>query len=61
MMNAVESGGLDGGVVDHILEDDFISDGKRMGERPCAHEVTTKAGIAAKAIGEWSAPRTTGI
>ena len=39
MVDAIEGGGLDGGVVNHVLEDDFIADLKGTGKAPGAHEV----------------------
>ena len=41
MVNAVEGGCLDGGVVYHILEDDFVARLQGIVETPVAHEVTT--------------------
>ena len=58
MMDAVEGGGLDGGVVNHVLEDDFVANGEGLGELPIAHEVAREAGVAAEAIamdsGQWT-------
>ena len=50
VMNAVEGGGLDSCVVNHILEDNLIADSKGAGKKPGAHEITTEAGVATEAI-----------
>jgi len=50
MMNAVEGGGLDRGVVYHILEDNLVADGEGTGKEPGAHEITAEAGVAAEAV-----------
>ena len=49
-MDAVEHGGLDGRVVEHVLEDDILAHGERMVKLPGGHEVAAEAGAAAKPI-----------
>ena len=50
MVDAVEHGGLDGRVVEHVLEDDILAHGERMVKLPGGHEVAAEAGAAAKPI-----------
>ena len=41
-MNAVKRCGLDGGIVNHILEDNFVADVQLAGEEPGTHDVARK-------------------
>ena len=50
MMDAVEHGGLDGGIVDHVLEDDLFTDLKGMVEAPRTHVVAAEAAVASKTV-----------
>lgn len=49
-MDAVEHGGLDGRVVEHVLEDDILAHGERMVKLPGGHEVAAEAGATAEPI-----------
>ena len=51
VVNAVESGRLDGRVVYHVLEDDLIADLQGCLKRPRTHEIPREAGIASEAVG----------
>lgn len=50
MAHPIEGGGLDSGIVDHILEDDLIADGKGTRKTPRTHEVAREAGVATQSI-----------
>ena len=50
MVDAVEHGGLDGRVVEHVLEDDMLAHGERMVKLPGGHEVAAEAGATAEPI-----------
>ena len=50
MPDAVECSSLDGGVVNHILEDDLVAYRKRTRETPRTHEIAREARVAAKAV-----------
>lgn len=52
MVYAIEHVGLDGGIVQHVLEDDVLANGKLMVELPVAHVVAGKTRAPAKAIQE---------
>ena len=52
MRDTVEHIGLDGGVMDHVLEDDFVAHLQLAGETPVTHEVACQAAVAAKAVNE---------
>lgn len=48
---AVEHGGLDGGVVNHVFKDDAFAHGELVVEVPVAHVVAAQARVAAHAVG----------
>ena len=49
-MNAVEHVSFHRGVVDHILEDQFVAHLQRTGKAPIAHEISTEAAVTSQAI-----------
>jgi hypothetical protein len=46
MTDAIEHIGLDSGVMNHILENDFLSYLKRSGETPGTHEIACQTAVA---------------
>ena len=51
VVDTVEHGGLDGGVVYHVLEEDIFAHLQGVVEGPCAHEVAAQTAVAAKTVG----------
>ena len=50
MVYSVEHTRLYGGVVYHVLKDDFLAYAQRMVKFPCTHEVPRQTGIATETI-----------
>ena len=55
MVNTVEHRGLDGGVVNHVFEEDALTYLQGLVEAPRAHVVATEAGVTTQAVDVWAA------